>query len=792
MWKSYLKIALRTMIKHPGHSIINLLGLTLGFAICFVIFGWLKNEVSYDRFHSNSEHIYRASWKAQYGDNAWHVALVPVPLAATIENEFPEVEYATQLYPGEKIFKKGNEYINEDHLIYTDQDFFEIFDVIFLEGNLEDCLAQPNSLVVTSAAAKKYFGKKGALGKILLDHDGNEHHITAIVESFPSQSHLQFDFLAPIKFLPHIGNQQTQWGSASCFTYFSMNEDVTLKHFSGKFDQYIQREIMEVDQKDETSDFSTFPIQALHDIHLHAQLEYDVPGNGQGKYLYLFGIIGIIILILACINFINLTTAKSISRAKEIGIRRTLGSMKLQLMQQFFGEAAIFILLSMIGGALICTQLIPVISDLTSVNMPRSPEWSSSHIVALLVIFLLTTLLSGSIPALFLSNIRPVLILKGVRSVKFGGRNLRRALVVSQFVISTALIIGTFVVHNQLKFLQDVKLGFDKDQVLIIERARSLDNKYAAFIEALKNQAFIEEVGAAQTLPGKEFDSTVFVPEQPSNYDQTSLTYSGIQPKLIDVINLELVEGRNFRENSPIDSNNYIINEAAGLALGWDDPIGKELSLGGYRKGTVIGVMKDFHFKSLHTSVEPLVFFKSKSNLDHLVVKLEKGKVETQLHTIQSLWKDFAPTTPFQFSFLDQDIQELYQVESTTGKLFSIFCMIAIMIACLGLLGLSSIMSVQRAKEMGIRKVLGASMFGILQHLNHELILLLGVSFFIAIPISFYFLTSWLNNFAYHTTIGISTVALAIGLTSVLALITVSFHSMRVAWTNPSEVLRDE
>ncbi len=790
MWKSHLKIALRSFLRHRSHAFINLLGLTLGFTICLLIFTWVNYEIGFDRFHQDSENIYRTSWQARYGDNEWHTTLVPVPLARVLEEEFPEVDATTRLYYGALSFEKETAFIEEDRILYTDENFLQIFDVHFVAGSLETALAKPKGIVLTEASARKYLGKKNPLGKTLRAAHGEVYEITAVVQAFPEQSHIEFDFLRPIDQLAHIERQRDWWGYASCLTYFRLLPGTDPIPFMDKFDAYVQNELNDEAYGD-GNNFSRFPIQALHNVHLHANLENDTPGNGIGKYIYLFSLIGVLILALACINFINLNTARSLHRAKEIGVRKTLGSQKHQLISQFFAEAGLMVLGALVLAIVCCYYLMPTLNGFLNRAIPGSALLHPTLIFSAIGLWLAVTLLSGIVPALMISAVRPAVVLKGLEGVALGGQKLRKGLVILQFCISAGLIIATLAISAQMRFLQQVQLGFDQEHVVVVEGAQRLGKNYETFIQTLKTLATVVGVGPAQTLPGKGYDSTVFRPEQPANFKETSLHYSGIQPPLLDVLKINVLEGRNFRLDSPADSNAYLINQAAAEALGWDQPLGRTLSLGGYRYGQIIGVMEDFHFKSLHHEIEPLIFFKSKRSLNQLAVRLTPGSLDDQIRQLASAWKDHEAEAPFTYSFLDENIGQLYAHEQTTSKLFHLFAMIGMFIACLGLLGLSSIVSLQRSREMSIRKVLGASTLHLFSILNREFAWLLASALLLAIPLSYYFLQRWLDNFAYHTTLTWTLFALGIGAVSIIALLTVSYHSLKVAWQNPKDVLRE-
>lgn len=782
MWQHYFKVALRNMFKYKGYSIINLAGLTIGLAICFVLFLWINDELSYDRFHEKAERIYRSSWEARFGDNEWKIPMVPVPLAETLVREFPEVEQATQIYPGNMSLQLGEDYVREKQFLFVDEAFFDIFTIESVAGDTRINLADLGSILLTTEAAERYFGTAdGVVGKEILRNDGKSFVVTGVVEPFPTQSHLQFDFLASLKHLQHLERRKTQWGSASCYTYFLLNDQAAPEDLDQKLQAYVDQNVADDDFK-VGNNFTRFPFEPITDIHLKPNL----------SYLWIFGIIAFFILILACVNFINLATARAITRAREIGLRKVMGSRRGQLISQFFGEAFVFVLIAVVLAVLLADLFLPQFNQIAEKTLTL--DFLNTPFVWLLLIGLVgfTTLLTGVVPATVLSSFVPAKVLKGELSKSRGGGRFRKGLVLMQFSVSAALIIGTLIVRNQLKYLQNHDLGFDQEQVLTLRKASGLGNNFYPFLNRLRNLSGVVQASAAQYLPGDGYDSTVFTPEQPANFKSTSLTYSHIDEHFVDVLQLEIIAGRNFDLDIKTDSSAYLINEMAAKRLGWEDPVGRSLTYGGSQTGQVIGVVKDFNFSSLHEEVSPIILRMNQWRPSNIALRLAPGAVQDKLAAIESMWKEMAPNVPFEFDFMDDQIDKMYKGEQRMSAIFSLFAGLAIFIACMGLLGLSSFMITQRTKEIGIRKVLGASVSNIVQLLSKDFLQLVFLSLLIAIPLAWYFMSNWLDDFAYRVNIHWSTFVLA-GITALgVAVLTISVQSVRAALSNPVDAIRSE
>ncbi len=795
MFTNHLKTAFRNMLKHRGYTFINIAGLSVGIAVCLLIFLWVRDELAYDRFHANAGRIHRALWEARFGDNEWKIALVPVPLAGALKSEFPEVEETTRFVTGGFTLKKGEEFVREQNFLFVDENFFRVFSGEWISGDPKTALESPDAIVMTQKSAQRYFGEEDPVGKTLLRNDNQPFRVTGVIRDYPSQSHLQFEFLASIQNIPNVEQRKDHWGSATCYTYFLLRPGASAGELQTKLQAYVDKNVAG-DEFRQGNNYSSFPFQALTDIHLKSNVDAELTPNGNASYVYIFSVVALIILGLACINFVNLTTARSLTRAREVGIRKVLGSQRRQLVRQFFGEAALYVVLAT-GLSLALTRLVLPAFNRFSGKELALDFFSSPFLPALTGgLILVTTLLSGVFPAYVLSGFSPLSVIKGQVGGRQGGNWLRQSLVVAQFGISTGLIIGTLIVQDQLRYLQTVNLGFNKEQVLVLKRATALGNNYGPFLEQLKKLPVVERVSTAQFMPGDGFDSTIFLPEQPANYKETSLNYSFVDPGFAETIQLELADGRNFVSGMTTDSSACLINETAAKRLGWDNPVGRQLTFGGRSPYTVVGVVKDFNFRSLHQEIEPIVLMMTPWKLQNIAIRLQAGEMAENVAAIQSVWKEMAPGAAFEYNFLDQHYDEQYKAEQRMGQVFTVFSVLAIFIACLGLFGLAAFMAEQRRKEIGIRKVLGATIPGIFGLLSKDFLVLVVAGLGLAAPMAWYLMSNWLARFAYHIPMNFASIwwvfAVA-GLAAVLiAGLTVSFQSIRAAVANPVSSLRSE
>jgi len=788
-----IKLAARQAFKDWQFTFLHFAGLSLGIGACLLIALWMRDELAYDRFHSKADQIYRALWAARFGDNEWKIAQCPMPLAPLLASQFPEVERTTQCAPGSMTFKKGPDFVLEPNGLIVDEHFSTVFDLDFVKGNPALALQSPDEIVLTESMARRFFGNSPALGQSITRNDGKNFQVIGIVRDWPKQSHLQFDFLTTIKGNTRLEERRENWSAATVLTYLVLKNRADFASFNAKMEKYVADKLM-VGDIARGNNYTSFPFQKLTDIHLHSA-EFETAGRGNIRYVWIFGLVAACILALACINFINLATARILARAREVGIRKALGSTRRQLVGQFLTESAVMVTAGTIGALIWVWLWGPAFTKLTGKELDFNTLFSLDALAFLGILAFVTTLAAGAAPAFFLSKFAASKVLSSQSSPAGSTRNrLRQTLIVTQFCISTALIIGALVVQSQLQFLKNQQLGFKKEQVLVLKRVNGLDAKFDVFFNRVRAMAGVQAATAGQFLPGEDFDnSTVFLPGQPSNYKETSLNYNFVDAQFVHALGLQIKSGHDFRPGISSDSTGCLINETCARRLGWSDPVGKTLTMAGFPEGKVLGVVTDFHFQSLHHKVEPMVIKLSSFPVSLAAIRLRSGKeINIQIADIQEIWKELAPAVPFEYSFLDDDFQKQYETETRLSLVFGLFSGLAILIACLGLFGLATFVTARRTKEIGIRKVLGASVAGITGLLVRDFLKLVFVAIVIASPVAWYFMDKWLADFAYRIELQWWMFGLA-GLAAVaIAFLTVSFQSVRAALANPVRSLRSE
>ena len=791
MIRSYIKVALRSFRKHKGYSLINVLGLAVGIAVCALILLWVRDELSYDRFHAKADRIHRALWHARYGDNEWTLAKTPVPLGDVLKDQFPEVESVVRFTPAPRTLRLGQEWINEDRILQVEPSFTDVFTVEFLAGNPTTALSAPGNVVLTEETSRRYFGDRDPIGETIEANNGEVLKIAAVVRSFPEQSHFQFDFLLPLDVSLFPEWRRTSWAMPPVYTYFVVSEVGQEVAVAKKLQEYVNTVVQTGGEFKEGDNFYRLPFQSLTDIHLRSEADLELSPNGNIVYVYVFSIIGLFILLLACVNFINLATARAANRSLEVGVRKVLGSQRSQLIRQFLAESFVYVGFALLLAVLLMEASMPVFNAFAGKSLSTDYLGSPFTAVMLVCIAAAVTLLAGAYPAFVLSAFRPIGALKGSATVKHGRNWLRSGLVVAQFCISIALIAGTLIVRSQLDYVQSKQLGFDKEHVLVVEGTGILGDQYAAFQERLRSHPMVVASSATTSLPGHGFDSMVFAPEQPARYTESSVNYTIVDEGYADVLGLKIVAGRNFSPDRPADASAYLINEAAADAIGWENPIGKTLTRGG-TPGEVIGVVENFHYESLHTEIEPLILPYLQWTPSTVAVRLAPGNTADGVAAVRAIWDEFIPQRPFAYSFLDQNYDALYQSEQKVARVFSVFSGLALFIACLGLFGLASYVALQRTKEIGIRKVLGASSASITVLLTREFALFVLVAFLVAVPLAYFGMSRWLESFAYRITPGADVFLISGTAVLAIALLTVSYQAIKAAMADPVRSLRYE
>lgn len=804
MFKNYLKIAWRNLRKHKAYSTINIAGLALGMAGCILMMLYVQNELAFDSFHAKADRIYRiveTQTAPEQGERNFPFAMGPVGPALVAE--IPEVIQAVRLRDrsgsgrfsaryGERHFYEG------DHLI-AEPSFFDIFDFKLLQGDAQTALREPLAVVLTQSAAQKYFGNEEPLGKILSTDRYGDLHVTGVMADPPRHSHLDFSMLISFATLEASrGWKQfiASWDSDSFITYVLTQQPVEIAAFNAKLEALRRKH-----QNANSPDARRLAIQPLLDIHFHsAHLEFDRnSGKSNVSYLYVFSAIAFFILFIACINYMNLAAARALKRAKEIGMRKVAGAFKGQLISQFLGESVLFSFLSLLLAVVLVELLLPSFNGFFGKDLALSLGGKGLMLLILVLLAFFVGIVSGSYPAFYLAKLSPVILFKGEYYSHGGATQLRRGLVVAQFSLSIIMIIATVVAARQLNFIRTKNLGFKHEQLVMIDINSGIARRnFASLKNEMANIPGVTAVSVTSRVPG-EWKNLIQIEATPSGgvgEGERTLYFMGVDEDFLQTFEVDLIKGRNFSKAMSTDSSAILINETAARLLDWDSPLQAELTVPARKfRGRVIGVVKDFHFQSLHEEIGPLVlghWDNRIQTIDYFTVRIRPEKVSQTLAALQEVHEHFDQTTPFEYNFLDDRLNDFYQADIRTGKIFGISAGLAIFIACLGLLGLTAFTTEQRTKEIGVRKVLGASVVQIVMLLSKDFTLLVVLAAAIASPIAYWALVRWLRNFAYHVTLGVDTFLLA-GLVALLvAWLTISVQAVRAALANPVEALRYE
>jgi putative ABC transport system permease protein len=806
MLKNYLKVTIRSLINQKYYSIINTLGLSLGLTACILIFLYVQDELSYEHTFKNHENIYRLVQDFPMGDHLSQSATVPFPTRPTIVEDFPSIEKAALLFRPSSwgnaiLIKDGEDEYYEDDLVFAEPQFLDIYDFSFIYRDQNSEFNEPNELILTESTSKKYFGDENPIGKILQVGGGIDLKIVGVVTDLPHNTHLKFNILCTFETYRAFNNPdlfENQWVWVAAWLYFTVDDPQEVETIRAGLPSFISRHYPKALRDKGVS----LHIQKADRIHLHSNRELEFKSNGKIQHVYIFSSISILILIIAIINFMNLATARSSKRAKEVGLRKSLGADKKMLITQFMGESGLTGFLALLIALFIIYNILPWYNDLTGKEFSLQLFQDSWLFIGILGLLLFVGISSGFYPAIILSSFKPTEVLKGKVINTSTSENLfRRMLVVSQFVVSISLIICIGIVYKQLKFVHTLDLGFNKEQILLADMAGPQFNKYAPFKNALESNSKIDAVTLmAGSIPGQdELIEHAFIEEGQEVEEQRWFSVFFASYDFEKVLNLEFIDGHGFIPGRAIDSVGYIINQATAREMGWkeNEVIGKTLdrinSTEGtsLQKGTVIGLVKDYHYRPLYDPIKPLVIGLALGG-SKLCVKIKSEDLRGTVAEIENLWKEQFEGIPFRYSFMDSDFDKLYAKEESLGTVVRYFSILAIFIACLGLLGLSSFSTETRKKEIGIRKVNGASTIQLLAMLTKDFSKLVLIAFIISIPIAWYFGNLWLNDFAYKTEIGFGVYFIG-GISALfIALITVSYHTIRAALSNPVRSLRYE
>lgn len=798
MLKNYIKTAFRNLRNQKGFSLINLSGLAIGMACCLLILLYVKDELSYDRHYKNSDRLYRVVIDGLFNEALNHYAVTPMAAPPVYSAEVPEIENFTRMFGfgRQQLLKIGDRSYEETGIFIADSSFFEIFSHEFIAGEEESAIKTPGSVVIAESAANKIFGNQDAMGQMLNFDLIGEVQVTGIVKDVPANSHFSFQYIVPFNSLSAQRREALQhWIRINGWAYILLSKGADIKS--------VERKIQDVWEKN-TGEYSRsvgiqldFMLQRVIDIHLHSNRQVEIESNGDNTQVIFFSAIAIFILFIACINFMNLSTARSARRAREVGLRKVFGAHKTNLIRQFLMETTVFSMIGLAIAIVIVLISLPIFNDLTGKGLTLSSLLNSPILFGMLGIVIFTGVFAGSYPAFFLSRFEPDRVLRGTLSQGMKGSILRKIFVVFQFSLSVMLIFSTGVILDQISFMKNKELGFKQDLIMVvnIKTGPVIQNPNPVKNELILNPN-ISYVSASTGVPGRVFELRFFVPEGSDSTQSHAMNVIRCNPDYISTFDMKIVAGRDFSNQIVTDiSDAFLVNETGAQKLGWtpEEAVGKELEFMTVRKGHIVGVIKDFHFKSMREKIEPLVVMAQKGGFGFLVFRLSGKNVSETIDFVEKTWKKFEPEHEFSYFFVDEIFDVMYVSEERTSQIFSIFAFLAIFIASLGLFGLASYTAQQRTREIGIRKVLGASASRIILNLTTEFLKWVVVANFVAIPVAAIVLRKyWLASFPFHDGLPIWTFVLASGLSIVIAFVTVYYQSFKAATANPVNSIRNE
>jgi putative ABC transport system permease protein len=808
MFKNYFKIVFRNAKKHPMYVLINLIGLAIGMAVSIVILLYVQFELSYDKYHPDADRIFRISraWTNPDGAESLHLGHLAPPFGPLIQSDFPEeVEVSARFFNFDALIKSGSNAMVEERFFFADSESFDLFSWKIIEGEGQKALTEGDGIILTESTAKRYFGTESAIGKELqAELAGQEFtfQVRGVMEDMPENSHFHVDFLASmvpvVQFYGGLEAFMSNFGSNNFSTFIKLAEGVDSKAFEAKLPAMIDRHMGENQAGIPASKGTFLKLWPISDVHLHSNLASEIEPNGNIDYVLVYLAVALFILMIACINFMNLSTARSSLRSMEVGLRKVMGADRTILIRQFMGESFIMTLFSMILALILVYLFLPTFSDFTdkplSLNFFENPE----YLLGVFGLIAFVGLISGSYPALFLSGFIPAKVLKGAFKAGKGHENFRAVLVIGQFSISVILIVAVLVVIRQLEYMQNKDLGFQKEDIVLLPSSGRINDNFLIFKDRLENHEGIQSVTISTRVPsGRLLDSQGATAEVNGDLTQLNIRIADIQVghNFLETFGIPMAAGRDFDFNLASDSTEaFILNETAVREVGWSSPqeaIGKQF-LYGNRRGFVTGVMKDFHFESLHQPIVPIVFYIPANQMNLVSVKIDPAQRTQVLEFLKGEWAEMRPDYPFEPTFVDEGFDRQYEAESKVKTVFTFFSVLAILISILGLLGLVTFATAQRTREIGIRKVMGAETGNILVLLGKDFLKLVAIGFLIAIPISWFGMSSWLEDFAYKTGISWTTFLWAGLIAGIIAAATVTSQTLKAAWADPVKSIKSE
>jgi putative ABC transport system permease protein len=795
MLKNLFVIALRNIRKDKTYSAINILGLTIGITCSMFLLLYILDELSYDRYHTNAPNIYRVISNIKEPDNAFTWAIAQIPLTDELRDNYPEVKNAVRFFGiGRSLYKNGEKQFYEDDFFLADSTTFDMFSYKIIDGDIHTALDAPFSIVLTKKIAIKYFGTANAVGQTLQNQQNETFKVTAVMEDVPLNSHFIFDALISRNTQP---NYQGHWGSFGVYTYIQLPEGYSLDKMYASLDKVIKEKVDPIFAQYGIT--IKYELQRITDIHLHSKIQDEAEAGGDISYIYIFGAVAAFMLMIACINYMNLATARSANRAKEVGIRKVMGSQRVQLIAQFITESVVIALIALVASLVLIYALLPSFNDLANKQLPFSYILQTPVILSLLGVVVFVGVVGGSYPAFYLSGFNPVSVLKGKLSLKGGNAFFRKSLVVTQFSISIFMLISTLVVYDQLQYMRNKDLGFTKERVVRIPLSSDDQvRKSDVLAERMRQTKGVASAGTANSSPGQGISKNLLkVEDNEGKLSERGIDLYNADYDFVKTMGMTIVQGRDFSRDIPSDTMYAVlVNEAMVKRMAWKEPLGKRFIFNGPNnteiERKVVGIVKDYNQNSLYDVIEPLMIIMNSYN-NYVFVKTE-GDIRESIAAIESTWKTVYPDLPFEYDFLDQDFNSQYKSDEKRSQIFTAFSGLTITIACLGLLGLAAFTTQQRYKEIGVRKVIGASINSLVILVSKEFFLLVGIGMLIAFPVAWYFTDSWLQKFAYRIELAGEWLTFIVSalLAFIITLVTVGYHVLRAASANPVKALRDE
>lgn len=787
MLKNLIKTAIRNLYKNFGYSSLNILGLTIGITSALFLIIYVSDELSYDRYNEKIDRIYRVSSSIKETDDQfiWNVA--QIPFGPQVVQDYPEVQSFVRFIGFQRtLFKYQEKEFFEENFYYADSTVFDIFTYKFLKGNPQSALLEPNKIVLTEKIANKYFGNSDPIGKSLITGD-KTYEVTGVIKDVPTNSHFRFDALASRKNLP---KELGSWGNFGVFTYLLFPEKFDVKAFEIKMKEMYPKYMEPIFGKINIKiDYILEPVSR---IHLYSTNAGEPEPTGSITYIYIFLIVALFLVLIAAMNYMNLATARSAKRAREVGLRKVVGSRRSTLIFQFLSESTTFTILSLILSIILLALLLPKFNELAGKSFDLHIIYSPVILLSLIGIIVVVGIFGGSYPAFYLSRFSPVTVFKGEITQGSAGSMFRKVLVVVQFAISVAMIVCTLIVFKQLNYLKTKDQGFDQKNVIGLELNRGMMQKFNVLQQSLKKNPNILFVGSTNTSVGEGSAKVIFKMETDQGMVDRGVNFAVVDHDFIETLGIKILKGRDFQEDMPSDTlTGVVINETLAKRMNWSEPIGKKVELGNAVKGSVIGVMKDYHQTGMYNQIESLLLvYRTRNNV--VYAKLSDKDIQGTLRFIETKWKELYPDKPFEYKFLTERFNQQFKADEKRGLIFTMFTILAILIACLGLFGLASYMVEQRTKEIGIRKVVGANEFIIIRLISKEFLILIVIAIVIAFPIAYYMMNSWLQNYVYRTPLGAMVFIISAIITISLTFLTISYKAYKASTLNPAKSLRTE